>query len=315
VTTEQNPPASREGLVVTSHGATVQVEDESGQLWSCDLRRKVSKVVCGDRVAWEQVGEDAGVVVERLPRSSLLARPLASGRTRPVAANVSRIILVLAPEPAFHLRQLDGYLAGIEHQALNCCLFLNKTDLLGDSQRARLEQQLALYADIGYVVLSGSAKTDHGMDELDQHLNGQCTVLVGQSGVGKSSLIRHLAGEKQITVGSLSAATGLGRHTTSATTIYRLPCGGHIIDSPGIREFAAWPLRAGELGRGFVEFRAHLDQCRFRDCRHVDEPDCALQTAVDPGSTAPSRLDTYAARMAERAIDPARRKRRKNPAS
>ena len=262
-------------------------------------------------MAWERIGEHAGVVVERLPRSSLLARPLASGHTRPVAANVTRIILVLAPEPPFHLRQLDGYLAGVEHQALNCGLFLNKTDLLDDSQRAKLEQQLGLYADIGYAVLRGSTKISSGMDELGQYLNGQCTVLVGQSGVGKSSLIRHLAGEQGITVGGLSTATGLGRHTTSATTIYRLSCGGHIIDSPGIREFAAWPLGANELDEGFVEFRDHLGRCRFRDCRHVDEPDCALQSAADKGIIAPSRLESYRAMVAERVTDSERRKRRK----
>jgi ribosome biogenesis GTPase len=172
-------------------------------------------------------------------------------------------------------------------------IVINKSDLLTPETRGNIEAQLADYTALGYDVLFTSALHNTGIEAFAKHLTGRTSILVGQSGVGKSSLIQRLLPDRDITVGRLSTASGLGRHTTTATTLYRLPCGGRLIDSPGVRDFRLGKVSAASLGGGFREFTPYLGQCRFNDCRHHSEPGCAVRAALAAGSISMRRMESY----------------------
>lgn len=280
--------------MVASHGRAVVVEDVAGTLWRCVTRRRAGRTVTGDRVRWEPSGTGEGVVEAVLPRRSLLARPEPDGRPRPLAANLDQVVIVMAPLPPWQPELLDRYLVVAEHHGLRPLLLLNKVDLPGAAGPGG-RTALATYAGLGYPLLACSALDRQGLDELSALLRGHASILVGQSGVGKSSLVHRLVPGIQVATAAINAATGLGRHTTVATTLYRLPGGGAILDSPGTRDFDVWHIPAAGIATGFVEFRPYLGSCRFRDCRHLQEPGCAVQQAVAQGRVDGARLRSYQA--------------------
>lgn len=289
---ESNPEQAREGLVVTRHGQNLVVADASGGLTHCLSRQNIGQVVCGDRVVWQPTG-DQGVVTAIIPRETALIRPNYSGEQRALAANISQLVIVLAPEPTPTPYLVDQYLVAAEQIGVDTLIALNKRDLMDPAALAAFEQQFGHYPAIGYPVIEISAKFEHGLDPLIERLNTQTSILVGQSGVGKSSLIKALLPDIEIQIGQLSAASGQGCHTTSATTLYRLPSGGYLIDSPGVRSFRLGQLDADALAGGFIEFRDYLGHCRFSNCSHQQEPGCALRAAVKAGRIAPQRLTNY----------------------
>lgn len=295
------PP--REGLVVTNFGTALEIEGEDGQNYRCRMRQNLELLVPGDRVIWQGIGAGSeGVVTALQPRRSLLARPDARGELRPLAANIDQILVVAAPRPAYSTDLIDQYLVAAETTGIMPVIVFNKTDLLPeDEERTQIERDLTRYETIGYRVLRASTVAQHGLDELTAALRDKVSVFVGQSGVGKSSLVQTLLPAEAIKVGALTERTGLGRHTTSAARYYRLSCGGAIIDSPGVREFSLWHMEAAELAQGFVEFRPHLGGCRFRDCSHQHEPGCALLQAVEKGLISAERLDSFQRMVASEA--------------
>lgn len=284
---------AREGLVVTRHGQNLVVTDDSERYTHCLSRQNIGQVVCGDRVVWQATGDDQGVVTAILPRTTALIRPNYSGEDRALAANITQLVIVLAPEPAPTPYLVDQYLVAAEQIGVNTLIALNKSDLLDRAALERFEQQFGHYPTIGYPVIEISAKYEHGLDPLIERLKDQTSILVGQSGVGKSSLVKALLPDIEIQIGRLSAASGLGRHTTSATTLYRLPGGGRLIDSPGVRSFRLGQLGLEALAAGFIEFRDYLGHCRFSNCSHQHEPGCALRAAVESGAIAAQRLANY----------------------
>jgi len=289
----------REGLVVARHGANLAVADDTGRIRHCLTRQHIGHPVCGDRVVWQPAGNDRGVVTALLQRSSILSRPDYSGRDKPLAANLSRLVVVLAPEPEPSEYLLDQYLVATEQIGVQALIAVNKIDLLPDGQEAPFLRRFAHYPAIGYPLIPVSARRDHGLDALVEALRGQTAILVGQSGVGKSSLVNALLPDLDLQVGRLSQATGLGRHTTSAATLYRLPSGGSLIDSPGVRSFRLGKLERRELEYGFRDLRPYIGHCRFADCRHREEPGCAVREALEQGKIDPRRLDNLL-HMAER---------------
>ncbi|WP_435684658.1 small ribosomal subunit biogenesis GTPase RsgA [Sedimenticola selenatireducens] len=290
---EADAGQSREGLVVTRHGQNLVVTDDSGNLTHCLSRQNIGQVVCGDRVVWQTTGDNQGVVTAILPRKTALIRPNYSGEQRALAANISQLVIVLAPEPAPTPYLVDQYLVAAEQIGVNTLIALNKRDLMDQQALAGFEQHFGHYPDIGYPLIEISAKYEHGLDPLIERLKDQTSILVGQSGVGKSSLVNALLPDIEIQVGRLSVASGQGCHTTSATTLYQLPSGGHLIDSPGVRSFRLGQLSLDALAGGFIEFRDYLGHCRFSNCSHQHEPDCALRKAVQEGKIAPQRLANY----------------------
>ncbi|GAB3013484.1 small ribosomal subunit biogenesis GTPase RsgA [Bowmanella dokdonensis] len=288
---------SQAGLVVGRFGQHADVEDEQGKVHRCNMRRNISSVVCGDQVLFRP-GKDqtltvSGVIEAVEDRKSVLTRPDYYDGIKPVAANIDQIIVVSAVVPALSLNIIDRYLVAAEDVHIEPIILLNKVDMLDEQQHKEVQEQLALYRDIGYRVLLVSCKSGQGMDELAALLKDKTSVFVGQSGVGKSSLINQLLPDAEEAIGDISDNSGLGQHTTTAAKLLRFPGGGSLIDSPGVREFSLWHLPEGRLTWGFIEFREFLGGCKFRDCKHRDDPGCLLRDAVGTGQISQQRFDSY----------------------
>ena len=291
--------AEQSGRVCANFGAALVLEDASGQLHKCHARQNLGAIACGDRVVWQASELGDGVVTAVAPRSTCLERPDAHGNLRPIAANLDRLVVVIACAPDFSEAMVDRYLVAAELTGIPAALLLNKTDLLDAGSRRRVAARLADYQRIGYPLWQASCSAEHGLDALCAAMADGTSLLVGQSGVGKSSLVNALIPGRDVRTGVLSTAGGRGTHTTTVTTLYHLPGGGDLIDSPGVWEFGP-PITAPEqLERGFVEFRPHLGRCRFANCRHLVEPGCAIAAAVAVGEIAARRLATYRELVAE----------------
>lgn len=285
------------GRVVISYGKEAVVEAQ-GELWRCNLRRTVGRPVCGDYVRWRRTSESDGVIEQIKPRRNVLARPDYRAKLRPLAANIDLIVVVIASEPGFTRELIDRYLVLAASLEIDAGLWLGKSDLLTDDERQRLQGQLADYVALGYPVVIGSNQTGEGVGTFKELLSNGTSVLVGQSGVGKSSLVKTLLPDREIRIGELSHASGLGRHTTTETTLYHLPDGGELIDSPGIRTLRLGHLTPQQIADGFREFRPFIEQCRFGNCQHINEPGCAVEQASREGHIAPARLASYRAIVA-----------------
>lgn len=284
------------GQVICHHGKTVDVEyfDDNQQrvTLSCHLRANLETVVTGDFVIWQHEGEQ-GVVISLEERATVLQRPDSYGHLRPVAANISQLVLVLAPEPeAFH-GLIDRYLVAAEYIGIKTLLLINKSDLLPTKDYSSLLKLADAYSEIGYRVLFISAYTGEGMTNLQTELNEETSIFVGQSGVGKSSIIQKMLPEEHLRIGDLSEAAVKGRHTTTHSHLYHFSSGGVCIDSPGIREFGLWHMNADDILHGFVDLREHAPNCKFRNCEHAEEPQCGIKDALDKGALYKWRFDSY----------------------
>ncbi len=290
---ESDEEEVHEGLVVARHGANLAVANADRRIVHCLTRQNIGHPVCGDRVVWQPTAADRGVVTALLERHSVLSRPDYSGREKPLAANITQLVVVISPRPEPTEYLIDQYLVAAEQIGLSALLAVNKMDLLEDTAQQTFLERFVHYRRIGYPLVAVSAHREHGLDRLRATLEEQTNILVGQSGVGKSSLIHALLPDLEIQVGRLSKATGLGRHTTSATTWYNLPTGGALIDSPGVRSFRLGRLDFTALEHGYRELRPHTGHCRFANCRHNREPGCAVKAALERGEIDPRRLESF----------------------
>lgn len=284
------------GLVISHFGQQLEIEPlgggKAGQSFRCHQRTNLEPLVAGDFVIWRE-GDPFGVVVANLPRRNVLQRPNNFGELRPVAANIDTILIVIAPVPQPFANLIDRYLVAAESMEVRPVLVLNKLDLVTQDRGKELEGLRALYRSIGYDWVEVSSKTGMGMDALEAILREGVSIFVGQSGVGKSALVNRLLPGAQTVEGSLSEGSDKGRHTTTAARLFHFPEGGDLIDSPGIREFGLWHMDSEQLITGFIEFRPFLGRCRFRDCKHEQEPGCHLLQAVEQGEISPRRLESY----------------------
>lgn len=284
----------RTGMVVANYGPVLDVEGlEDGIVYRCAVRQNLGLPVVGDQVVWQAARDRNGIVVALVPRRTLLARPDPTGELKPLAANIDQILIVAAPLPRYDTGLIDQYLIAAESTAIQPVIVLNKVDLLQGTEMWNVESDFAPYRAIGYQVVQASSVARPGLDELTRLLTGKTSVFVGQSGVGKSSLVKGLLPDAEVRIGELADQTGLGRHTTSTTRLFHLDSGGHIIDSPGVREFRLWEMERTAIAMGFREFHPFLGQCRFRDCRHAGEPGCALEAAVGNGRISAARFASF----------------------
>ncbi|WP_044410968.1 ribosome small subunit-dependent GTPase A [Thiomicrospira microaerophila] len=289
------------GLVITNFGKRLLVESEQGEIISCAIRQHLGKLVAGDRVFWQpDIELGTGIVSENLARHSALSRPGFRGQTRMVAANIDIIGIVAPIEPGIHPDMIDRYLVAAAQLNLPCALIINKTDLLTtDEDWEALAETLLPYDELGIEIIPVSSQIEDGLEELEDFLSDKTSVLVGPSGAGKSSLINALIPDLDIRTSRLSEATGLGVHTTTNSILYHLPKGGDIIDSPGVRQFSPAPCSLSELEGYYADFEPFLGQCKFNNCTHTIEPDCAIKQAVEQEAIAESRFQSFQRLLAE----------------
>jgi len=280
----------QEGLVISHLGKGIAVETAKGEILLCQPRRKLETVAVGDRVLFEQVAAGQGRIDEILPRRSVLIRPARNNKIRPVAANIDHIYIVCAPEPRCDFLLIDQYLALCENRNIEARLLLNKVDLPGSET---LQAELALYQALEYPLYKVSAVENIGLDDLKRDLQGHVSLFAGQSGVGKSSLTNRLIPDTNLKINSISATTKHGRHTTTAATLYHLPEGGDLIDSPGVAIFGLAGLTEAELAWGFREFQPLIERCRFHNCRHLQDKGCAIKKAVEQGDISTKRYQRF----------------------
>jgi len=280
-----------DGRVIATFGRHLLVRAGGGRELRARPFGRDLTVVCGDDVRCRvDARHDEVHVVEVLPRRTALYRATPRGGAEPVVANLTRLLVVLAPLPAPDLFIVDRYLAAATAGGLAATLIVNKSDLGID---AALTAELAVYRAAGYGTIACSADTGLGVAELGAAVTpGAVAALVGQSGVGKSSLVRRLVPQAQVAVGELVRAEE-GRHTTTAARLFDLPGGGALIDSPGVRDFAPAAAALDERTLGFIEVERLAPGCRFADCRHMREPGCAVRAAAEGGALHARRYESY----------------------
>jgi ribosome biogenesis GTPase len=237
-----------------------------------------------------QTSVDQGRIEILLPRRSLLMRPSRNNKTRPVAANIDKVYVVFAVEPHYDFLLIDQYLVICENKNIDAVLIINKIDL---ETTKDIDVELQQYQQLGYCLHKVSAAQNIGIAELKKDLNQHISIFTGQSGVGKSSLTNALIPDKQLKTNTVSEITKHGRHTTTAATLYHLPEGGDLIDSPGVAIFGLADLTEQQLAWGYREFQPLLDQCRFSDCRHLKDKGCAVRTAAEKSEISMQRYQRY----------------------
>ena len=282
------------GRIVASHGRHYVVVTDTGERLVCFTRGKKSEAACGDRVVVEGTGSGQGILDAIEPRRNLLSR--SNGfRTKLLAANIDQIAIVVATAPPFSEELLGRTLVAAESIDVPARILLNKIDLVERLDASR--RTLALYAGMGYAVDEVSIKhrPDALMDDIAPHFDHATTLLVGQSGMGKSSLLNRLVPDALAATREISEALQTGKHTTTDARLYALPSrAGAVIDTPGFQEFGLAYLTPGEVERGFRDLRPFLGQCRFVNCTHLHEPGCAVIDARDRGAVEPRRYDLFA---------------------
>lgn len=307
---ELEQDTEQSGLVIQHYGKTLAIEEPgSGDVFRCTFRQNLGNIVCGDKVVWQKIhlkdGQKQnseqlifeGIVTAIMERDSLLARPDPYGKKKTIAANIDQILIITSPLPLLNRRLIDRYLVAAEVNQIQPIIVLNKIDLLADNELEIIKDHLSIYPQLDYPVIYTSVNLANGLDQLKKILSNKKSILVGQSGVGKSSLVNILLPEAQAKTGAISEATGKGKHTTSAAVLYHLLQSGIkegcLIDSPGIREFGLWDIKEEEVEYGFKEIHAISGQCRYRNCRHINEPQCAILEAVDNNKIDTERFESF----------------------
>jgi ribosome biogenesis GTPase len=275
-----------QGIVITRYGQRQLVEDENGIVFQSVSRQNIGFSVAGDKILFQKTKHDDAIVTAIYPRDNELKR-----QDKLIAANIDQLWLVVAIEPHYEFELIDRYLIMAENSNLPIGIIVNKIEL--STTKSKTENDFLNYQSLGYDVHFLSVKKQINLDFFKEQLINKSHIFLGQSGVGKSSLINSLIPDLQLRVNEISSKSKLGKHTTTNTTIYHIPSGGDLIDSPGVREFQLDSLTELEIKSGFKEFRALSDACRFRDCRHINEPNCAVKESLNQGKINPDRYQSY----------------------
>ena len=283
--------------VISHHGRQLFAETENFEKIKCKIRQNLGDIACGDYVVVQQAqdatGEAQNVVVAVKERTNLLVKTGFAGATKPVAANIGQLVVVTALKPKPNPYLVDRYLTAAENLPAEALIVINKVDMVDYETKRIIEDMTALYQDIGYRVIVTSMKQDIGLDELSDALSNTTSILVGLSGVGKSSIVKAILPKEEIKIGETSEATGEGKHTTTVSALYHLKDNGIIIDSPGVRDFTPINKSVDEITNGFIDVRQFNGACKFTNCSHQNEPGCALKQAVADGDLDEQRFNNY----------------------
>ncbi len=282
---------TRAGRIVASYGRRVLVEDEQGQRHQCVPRGKRMRIVCGDRIRWRAAELDGDGVVEKIQtRDTVLSRPDNRGREEVLAANITQLVVVVTAQPLTDPFITDRYLAAARMMPCKALIVHNKNELPGAPSLADFLEEART---LDYAVIPTSAATGDGLPTLARALDAHTNIFVGQSGVGKSSLVNALVPNLGLATQAVSDHSGEGQHTTTAAALHHLPGGGEVIDSPGVRDYAPAAIAPAQTASGFVEIADYATGCRFSDCRHLQEPDCAVLGALESGHISARRYESY----------------------
>lgn len=295
---EVDEQACGNGCVLSVHGLTSSVLGEDGQLYRCATRRVLKTlstdqrhvVAAGDRVRFRTVGRDEGIIERIEPRHGVLSRAI-RGRRQVIVANVDQVLIVSsAAQPVLKPHLIDRLLVMAEKDHVRPILCINKIDLV---EAADLQPLVGVYGQMGYEVLLVSAQTGFGIERLRRRVVGRQSVFAGQSGVGKSSLLNAIEPALDLRIAAVSRENEKGRHTTTVASLIPLSAGGYVVDTPGIRQFQLWDLVPEEVAGFFRELRPYVCLCRFPDCTHTHEADCAVKDAVADGRLDARRYESY----------------------
>jgi ribosome biogenesis GTPase len=295
-------PTITEGLVIAAHGQRGILATPDGDELAYLVKGKRLRVVCGDRVRWAREGRGQTVIVDEIYNRNNSLNRISTGRADAdvVAANLTCLIVVFAPMPRPDWFVIDRYLCSGALMGCRLLLIGNKNDLTEQYADPRVNKEIEDYVAAGYEFMSTSATTPGSAQRLVTELKGETGILVGQSGVGKSSIVNQLLPDAQINVGPLSKTSREGTHTTTASVMHRLPGGGRLIDSPGVRDFVPAIENPQSVQSGYPEILSVAGNCRFSNCQHQREPGCAVKDARDEGSISPRRYESY--RRLQRAV-------------
>lgn len=295
-------PATLQGVILRARSGFYTVRADDGRDIECRLRGRIKKerqstdlAVIGDRVVVRLLDDENGMIEEVEPRHSRFSRrqpgPRGSWKEDMLVANVDQVLVVFAcADPMPHVRMLDRFLVVAEHNEVRAVVVANKVDLVGEDVA---HEVFGEYERIGYAVHAVSAREGIGVEALADRLTGRTSVVTGPSGVGKSTLLNAIQPGLRIETGEVSDAIHKGRHTTTVAELHPLATGGYVADTPGLRELGLWQIPSEELAWCFPEFVRHLGDCGFNDCRHLEEPRCAIRAAVAAGEISAARYDSF----------------------
>lgn len=282
----------QQAVIIATFSRRMRLRLADGGEVEARIKGKRLKPVCGDRVIAEPIDDESDwLITEILPRDNSLNRPNMRGQTEILAANVDLLIVVAAASPVPDWYIVDRYLCAAEAMRIAAAVVFNKTDLA--EKRDKIASELQDYEHIAYPVLSCSAKNEQTLDAVDALIEKKTAIIVGQSGVGKSSIINRLLGGEQQRTAEISNKTREGRHTTVNSMMLTLPGGGQVIDSPGVRDYAPALQSATDVIQGFREIENAGHDCRFANCRHLREPGCAVKDAVESEKISARRYESY----------------------
>ena len=284
--------------VIARQGNTYIVEDESGKQYSCHVRSNAIDAVCGDIVECDAINQSQDVITKIQKRNNQITRVDNFNREKTLAANVDHILIVVASTPAFSTSLIDKYLACAQLNDCKASLIINKAELL-NQYNININQLESTYQAIVENLIVASAKLGYGIQNLRNIISNETSIFVGQSGVGKSSLINRLLHNSNIKVGELSENIQQGKHTTTNAFAHKINNKGKLIDSPGVRTFMPIFKNREQVMLGYKEFLPYLGQCKFTDCQHLNEPQCAIKAAVELDVIQTSRYESYLENLQE----------------